>query len=389
VAQLAAKNEIGEAGRCYLIKGLWLGISRSHAAWHPWDAQHAFHKVVSRHRVLIRSVYLQYSMRGLRIPEKAFRISFAQGLRFIQDCKLSNEAIQSAASSVEAVADTKELHAFLVRIREALMASTAEIKHRATRSGWDCSSAVSSRGSDLGLSLDDGNSDLAEGGGDNDETKTVGLAEFLELITRIALVLYRDREGDTSMNHPADCLDAFIQDKFGELSVSDEGGRSLLEIRGGTRPAKRTPGPFEEDEEKSLEVLGKYTKRLRALYDSVVTRKGVKAKRAKTPAQMTIADFMRTITAAKVLGEQLTAAAVCLIYILSNREEVHNFINFSPASDFGLMEMNFDEFSNALVALAIKKFHEEKKGSVFHFHKVLDALIEDILAAHQLASVHG
>lgn len=395
-AQAAAKSRICEVERCYNVQSLWLGISRTHAAWHPWDARYRFHNLILRHRVLIRALYLQYSMRGLRIPEKAFRVSIAQCQRFIQDCKFSNEAIQAApdkAMVANAPADAKACHGFLQQMLEALKATTAEIKDRAARSGWCLvrSSVGADRANTLGI---DAESTISEDG-DEGEGKTLGLAEFLELITRVALVAYRNREGDTSMNHPADCLEAFIDDKFEDLSISDDGGRSLLEIRGGTRPAKKAPGPYEEDQERSLEILGNYKKRLKALYDSVVTRKFVKTKTGKnairqdTSPQMTIADFMRTVTAAKVLGEQLTVAAICHIYILSNREEVHTFINFSPASDFGLMEMNFDEFNHALVAMAVKKFFEKKKASAFHFHSVLETLIGDILAAHQLSSAHA
>lgn len=88
-AYKTAKQEAREYMQILEADDLWLGISRFHPMWHPWDAKSVVVSLLMEHRVLLRSLFLKYCMKGLRNPEKAFKMTRPQIERFIFECDFS------------------------------------------------------------------------------------------------------------------------------------------------------------------------------------------------------------------------------------------------------------------------------------------------------------
>jgi hypothetical protein len=86
-AMKVAKQEAQEYIRVLETDDIWLQLDRLHPAWHPWAARAACMDVLMKHRVLLRSLYIKYAMKGLRNPEKAYLISKPQMERLIHECE--------------------------------------------------------------------------------------------------------------------------------------------------------------------------------------------------------------------------------------------------------------------------------------------------------------
>jgi len=429
-----AKCECAELHRLYACVGpepiLWTGIPRKYKYWHPWDAKWYLGDVLSRHRVVVRLIFLKYSFLGQKDCKKAFRMNEIQFMRIIEHCGFGlterPASMQRRSSSTMSIAD--------LAVKDAGEESCPE-------SGLPSWEKISSLFKDVASWSDQGENRFA-----NEEFVAelkkdplklgLSLCGFLECLVKLSLMQYsQDKMRDPPMVEPAECLERLILETLTPLSQGSGTGPDdvtvspILPLEGKKCGAKKCFA-YEEDRAKCMESFAVFDMRLKSLFNKNIntrysgtsilqTKKIIKdgsmdgddaTTQEKTTAidfclntkrrmdnkrgpEMPIFKFIEVVLKGRLIDESLTFTKAIELFAYANHERLSAFLDGNipskggsiPWEDMvnhmGLLSVTFETFKEACVACAFVLHKAEtdklmlKKKTVHPLSKKLNAVL--------------